>query len=100
MSALEAPLLVVEDLVSHYDVPRGLLGTMLRREKQTVKAVDGVTFAVAAGEMVALVGESGCGKTTTAQTVIRMVENQGGSIRFDGTEISELSPGALRPLRR
>ncbi len=52
-----------------------------------MQAVDGVSFSVAAGEMVALVGESGCGKTSTAQTVIRMVESQAGSIRFRGTEI-------------
>ena len=94
------PLLGVEGLVTQFPVPRGLLGTMLRRPQLTVKAVDGVTFSVGAGEMVALVGESGCGKTTTAQTVIRMVENQGGSIRFDGAEISGLSPRELRPLRR
>jgi len=94
------PLLEVEDLISRYPVPRGLLGAIMRRPQLTVKAVDGVTFTVGAGEMVALVGESGCGKTTTAQTVIRMVANQGGSIRFNGEEIGELSPGALRPLRR
>jgi len=96
----EATLLDVEGLVTRYPVPRGLLGALLRRPQLTVKAVDGVSFSVAAGEMVALVGESGCGKTTTAQTVIRMVENQGGSIRFGGTELSGLNPRALRPLRR
>ncbi len=100
VSAADGSLLEVDDLISHYPVPRGLLGAMMRRPQLTVKAVDGVTFSVAAGEMVALVGESGCGKTTTAQTVIRMVANQGGSIRFDGVEIGELSPGQLRPLRR
>ncbi|MEI7759896.1 MAG: ABC transporter ATP-binding protein [Thermoleophilia bacterium] len=96
----DAPLLDVEGLVTRYPVPRGLLGAVMRRPQLTVKAVDGVSFSVAAGEMVALVGESGCGKTTTAQTVIRMVEHQGGSIRFDGMEISGLSPRELRPLRR
>ena len=100
VAATGGVLLEVDDLISHYPVPRGLLGAMMRRPQLTVKAVDGVTFSVAAGEMVALVGESGCGKTTTAQTVIRMVANQGGSIRFNGAEIGELSPGALRPLRR
>ena len=98
--AAAGPLLDVEGLVSQYPVPRGLLGAIMRRPQLTVKAVDGVTFSVAAGEMVALVGESGCGKTTTAQTVIRMVENQGGSIRFNGAEISGLNPRELRPLRR
>jgi oligopeptide/dipeptide ABC transporter ATP-binding protein len=62
--------------------------------------VDGVSFTVGAGEMVALVGESGCGKTTTAQTVIRMVESEAGSIRFQGTELAGLDARALRPFRR
>jgi oligopeptide/dipeptide ABC transporter ATP-binding protein len=93
-------LLEVEGLVTRYPIPRGLLGAMARRPKLTVQAVDGVSFSVAAGEMVALVGESGCGKTTTAQSVIRMVENDGGSIRFRGTEISGLGHRELRPLRR
>ncbi len=94
------PLLEVTDLITRYRVPRGLIGTIARRDKEWVHAVEGISFTVGAGEMVALVGESGCGKTTTAQTVMRMVPADSGSIRFDGTEISTLNSRALRPLRR
>ena len=84
MSTAET-LLEVEDLVTRYPVPRGFVGAVRREPKLQVHAVEGVTFNVAPGEMLALVGESGCGKTTTAQSVVRMVENDSGSIRFRGT---------------
>ena len=77
-----------------------MFGAIGRRPKLAVQAVNGVSFSVGAGEMVALVGESGCGKTTTAQTVIRMVESEAGSIRFRGTEIGGLGARELQPLRR
>ena len=95
-----APLLEVEDLVTHYPVSRGLVGAFLRRPKQVAHAVEGVSFRVDKGEMVALVGESGCGKTTTAQTVMRLVDPVAGSIRFRGEDITRLHHRALRPLRR
>jgi peptide/nickel transport system ATP-binding protein len=100
--AIDAPpaLLEVEDLVTQYPIPRGILGTIQRRPRLTVHAVDGVSFSVGEGEMVALVGESGCGKTSTAQTVIRMVESNSGSIRFRGTELAGLGTRDLRPFRR
>jgi peptide/nickel transport system ATP-binding protein len=93
-------LLEVSDLVTRYPVPRGLIGTIARRPRQQVHAVEGVTFTVGAGEMLALVGESGCGKTTTAQTVMRMVEEDSGEIRFRGRDITGLSHRELRPIRR
>jgi oligopeptide/dipeptide ABC transporter ATP-binding protein len=81
-------------------VPRGLLGTLRRQEQEHVHAVEGVDFSVGLGEMLALVGESGCGKTTTAQTVMRMVDADAGRILFRGRDISHLTQRQLRPLRR
>jgi peptide/nickel transport system ATP-binding protein len=94
------PLLEVENLVTRYPLPRGIVGTVTRRPRKFVHAVDGVSFELGRGEMLALVGESGCGKTTTAQSILRLVQNDSGSIRFDGEEITALSPRALRRLRR
>ena len=98
--ALEAPLLDVDDLFVRYAVPRGLFGALRRQPELAVHAVDGVTLTVQAGELVALVGESGCGKTTTAQAVLRLVDPASGSIRFRGDDITELGMRALRPVRR
>ena len=103
MSGLERngrPLLEVEDLVVRYPVPRGLSGTILRRPRRHVHAVSGVSLTVARGEMVALVGESGCGKTTTAQAILRLVQAESGSVSFDGVDVTRLSHGELRALRR
>jgi peptide/nickel transport system ATP-binding protein len=100
MSAEPQALLEVDGLITRYPVNRGFLGSLTRQPKLVVHAVEGVSFTVGPGEMVALVGESGCGKTSTAQSVIRMVDNQGGSIRFRGRELTGLSARQLRPLRR
>jgi oligopeptide/dipeptide ABC transporter ATP-binding protein len=100
VSAAAESLLEVTELVTRYPVPRGFVGSVMRRPKLQVHAVEGVSFSVGEGELVALVGESGCGKTTTAQTVIRMVEHDSGSIRFRGREMAELSEKEMRPLRR
>jgi peptide/nickel transport system ATP-binding protein len=93
-------VLDVSGLVTRYPVPRSLWGTIRRRQQLHVHAVEGVDFTVGPGEMVALVGESGCGKTTTAQTVMRMVDADDGVIMFRGRDISKLSQRQLRPLRR
>ena len=96
----ETPLLEVRDLIVHYPLPRGLLGTLARREERVVRAVDGISLTVGAGELVALVGESGCGKTTTAQAVMRMLVPRSGSVEIEGRDIAPLSERALRPVRR
>ena len=96
----DAPLLEVQDLEVGYPISRGIVGTLRRAEERAVHAVDRVSFSVAGGELVALVGESGCGKTTIAQSVIRMIPAVSGSIRFRGREIAALSQRELRPLRR
>jgi oligopeptide/dipeptide ABC transporter ATP-binding protein len=89
-------LLEVQDLVRHFVVRRSLLG----RPLATVQAVDGVSFSVAAGETLALVGESGCGKTTVSRLVLRLIEPTAGTVRFDGRDVLALDPTALRRFRR
>src|SRR3954447_1964122 len=93
-------LLEVEELVVRYPVPRGFVATLGRQPQLAVHAVDGISLGVRPGELVAIVGESGCGKTTTAQAVLRMVEPVSGSIRFDGRDITRMGMRELRPLRR
>jgi oligopeptide/dipeptide ABC transporter ATP-binding protein len=99
MSA-EPTLLEVEDLVVRYPIHRGLVGSATRQTRRSVHAVEGVSLSLQRGEMLALVGESGCGKTTTAQAVLRLVDPVSGSIRFEGRNLVPLAPRELRPLRR
>ena len=91
------PLLVVEDLVKHFPVKEysGLFPTTLQ-----TRAVDGVSFDLAAGETLGLVGESGCGKTTTGRLITRLLEPTSGKITFDGHDITHMKEKDLRPLRR
>src|SRR5436190_7850313 len=89
------PLVSVRDLKKYYHVT-GLFG----RGTAPVRAVDGLTFDVAPGETLALVGESGCGKSTTGRMVLRLIEATAGSIRFEGRDVRALNRGALRELRR
>ena len=90
------PLLEVTDLIKHYPIRSGVL----RRKVGTVHAVDGVSFSLGVGETLGLVGESGCGKSTVARSVLRLVEPTSGHIRIDGQEITHLSKTELRPVRR
>jgi oligopeptide/dipeptide ABC transporter ATP-binding protein len=89
-------LLEVTDLVKQYPVRSGIL----RRAIGTVHAVDGVSFAVGVGETLGLVGESGCGKSTVARSILRLVEPTAGSIRLNGLDITHLGKAELRPHRR
>lgn len=93
-------LLEVQDLVKHHGSPRGVVEFAARRPAPVVRAVDGVSFTVSNHEMLALVGESGCGKTTTAQTVLRLLTPTSGTIKFQGKDITKLSQRQLRPLRQ
>ena len=88
-------LLQIEGLRKHFAV-----GGSLFRKPMLLKAVDGVSLAVRRGETLGLVGESGCGKTTLAQTVIRLLEPTDGRVLFDGNDISHLPARRLKPFRR
>ncbi len=93
----ERPLVEVRDLVKHFPLRRGVL---VQRQYGAVRAVDGVSFDVRAGETLGLVGESGCGKSTTARLLLRLLDPTSGSIVFDGQDIAGLSAAELKPLRR
>ena len=89
-------VLEVQDLVKHFPVLRGVL----RRAVAHVKAVDGVSFSIAPGETLCLVGESGCGKSTVARLILRLLQPTSGSIRLEGDDVTTLSESAMRPYRR
>lgn len=92
----ETPLLAVEELEKHFPIKEGLL----RREVGRVRAVDSVSFDVWPGETFGLVGESGCGKSTTALSILRLEEPTGGDVRFDGESVLEYNSEELRAFRR
>jgi oligopeptide/dipeptide ABC transporter ATP-binding protein len=91
------PLVEVRDLVKHFPITRGVV---FRRQVGTVHAVDGISFDVMKGETLGLVGETGCGKSTTARLITRLLEPTSGTVRFDGQDISHESAAGLKPLRR
>jgi peptide/nickel transport system ATP-binding protein/oligopeptide transport system ATP-binding protein len=93
----QTPLIEVRDLVKHFPIRSGFLD---RGKGGAVHAVDGVSFDVMKGETLGLVGESGCGKSTTARLITRLLDPTSGSITFDGRDIAQLSRKELKPLRR
>ena len=96
-SAGSDALLSVQDLRIHFPIRSGLF---VQRQIGAVKAVDGVSFSVGAGETLGLVGESGCGKSTTGRGIVRLLTPTGGSIRFGGREIANMKNRQLREVRR
>jgi oligopeptide/dipeptide ABC transporter ATP-binding protein len=100
MTVAEAPLLEVRDLKTRFSLRGSFLDRLRGREAGSVKAVDGVDFDLRRGEVLGIVGESGSGKTTLGRTLLGLVEASGGSIRFEGGEITRLSERRFRPLRR
>jgi ABC-type glutathione transport system ATPase component len=90
------PLVEIRDLVKVYDSNEGVFG----KARGQVRAVNGVSLDIRAGETLGLVGESGCGKTTLGRMVLRLVEPTSGSVRFDGHDVLAASPAGLRRLRR
>jgi oligopeptide/dipeptide ABC transporter ATP-binding protein len=90
-------LLVVEDLVKHFPVTRGIV---FQKEVASVRAVDGISFTVKKGETLGVVGESGCGKSTMARCLMRLLDPTSGRITFGGRDITHLSRTEMRPVRR
>jgi len=90
----------VENLKKHFPLKKGFFETILSREEATVKAVDGINFAVKKGEILGLAGESGSGKTTTGRLLVRLVPPTSGSIFFNGKDITQLKDSEVRPLRK
>src|SRR5829696_905939 len=90
-------LLVVEDLKKHFPITRGII---FQKQVASVKAVDGVTFSIRRGETLGVVGESGCGKSTMARCVMRLLEPTSGRLLFRGRDITKLSRPEMRPFRR
>ena len=95
--AMSTPLLQVHDLVKHFTLERKRL---LQLHPDRLRAVDGVSFDVARGDTLGLVGESGCGKSTTARLILRLIEPTSGSVTLDGVDVLGSSGGVLRRLRR
>ncbi len=96
-SGSDEPLVEVRDLVKHFPISRGVL---IKRKVGAVQAVDGVSFDVKRGETLGIVGETGCGKSTTARLIMRLLEPTSGEIRFEGQDITKVKGSHLKAVRR
>jgi peptide/nickel transport system ATP-binding protein len=96
---MSMPILQVSDLKKHFPA-RGSFSSLMRRRRRWVYAVDGVSFHIDRAETLALVGESGCGKSTVGRAILRLFEVTSGEVRLDGQRIDDMPSAALRPLRR
>src|SRR5437764_10289496 len=95
-STADTPLLSVRNLVKHFPVKKGILQQTVGQ----VHAVDGISFDIAEGETLGLVGESGCGKSTAGKAILKLIEPTAGEIRLNGERIDQLSRREMRPYRR
>ena len=96
MTVASPPLLEVRDLRKHFEVRKGLFG----RATGAVRAVDGISFSIAKGETLGLVGESGCGKSTSGKTLLKLLQPDSGSIHLNGTDITSFDRRRMVPIRR
>jgi oligopeptide/dipeptide ABC transporter ATP-binding protein len=96
-SSTEAPLIEVRNLVKHFPITRGII---IQHKIGAVKAVDGVSFDVKRGETLGIVGETGCGKSTTAKLIVRLMNPTSGQILFDGEDVSQRKGDGLKALHR
>lgn len=94
------PLLTVTDLQQHYSLETNLFDRLFSRNRQLIKAVDGVSLELERGEILGLVGESGCGKSTLSRTILQLISPTGGQVKFQGTNLTALSRDAVRKHRR
>jgi oligopeptide/dipeptide ABC transporter ATP-binding protein len=90
-----SPLLEIRDLKKYFPLKRGLF-----RERREVRAVDGVSFALGHGETIGIVGESGCGKSTAAKAIMRLIEPTAGQVLFDGVDVTAMTRAQFRPYRK
>jgi oligopeptide/dipeptide ABC transporter ATP-binding protein len=97
VSAAAGPLVQVRDLVKHFPITQGIV---FQRRVGAVQAVDGVSFDVRRGETLGIVGETGCGKTTTARLIMRLLDATSGEIRFEGQDITHLKGAPMKAVRR
>ena len=96
----DAPLLEVRDLVKHFPLPHTIVDVALRRVPEHIRAVDGVSFTLARGRTLGLVGESGCGKSTLGRCLLRLQEPDRGAVLFDGVDLMKLDEAGLAPYRK